>query len=58
MINQEIIKIPVSRDIGGENLIIPSWIKNNAGWWVNDLISDEDFVFGIKYLVEKGIIRV
>ena len=58
MINQEIIKIPVSRDIGGENLIIPSWIKNNAGWWVDGLISDEDFVFGIKYLVEKGIIQV
>jgi len=58
MINQEIIKIPISRDIGGENLIIPSWIKNNAGWWADGQISDADFVFGIKHLVEQGIIRV
>ncbi len=58
MINQEIIKIPVSGDIGGENLIIPSWIKNNAGWWANGKIDDNTFVQGIQFLIEQGIIRV
>ncbi len=37
---------------------IPDWIKNNAKWWADGLISEDDFVNGIKYLVEKGIIRV
>ncbi len=37
---------------------VPDWIRNNAGWWADGLISDEDFVSGIKYLVEQGIIQV
>jgi hypothetical protein len=35
---------------------IPSWVRNNAEWWSLGLISDEDFVSGIKYLIEAGII--
>jgi len=37
---------------------IPAWIKNNADWWAQGLISDDDFVKGIQYLVEQGIIKV
>jgi len=37
---------------------VPQWVRNNAGWWANGLISDGDFVSGIKYLVEQGIIQV
>ncbi len=37
---------------------VPQWIRNNAGWWANGLITDNDFVSGIKYLVEQGIIQV
>jgi hypothetical protein len=37
---------------------IPSWIKNNADWWSQGLISDDDFVKGIQFLVENGIIQV
>ncbi|MBL7002178.1 MAG: hypothetical protein ISR80_05420 [Nitrosopumilus sp.] len=37
---------------------VPDWIKNNAKWWADGQIDDESFVTGIKYLVEKGIIRV
>jgi len=37
---------------------IPDWIRNNAGWWADGLISEDDFVNGIKYLVEQGIIKV
>ena len=36
---------------------IPSWIKNNAGWWADDKISDSDFLSGIKFLVETIIIQ-
>jgi len=37
---------------------IPSWIKNNADWWAQGLISDDDFLKGIQYLVEQGIMVV
>ena len=40
-----------------ENLV-PNWVKNTASWWADGLISDDDFVSGIKYLVEQGIIKV
>lgn len=37
---------------------IPSWIKSNAGWWAEGTITDNDFVQGIQYLIQKGIIKV
>jgi hypothetical protein len=37
---------------------IPSWIKRNAAWWAQDLISDEEYVQEIQFLVEQGIIVV
>ncbi len=37
---------------------IPSWIKNNAGWWANDVISQSDFMIGIQYLLEEQIIQI
>ncbi len=37
---------------------IPSWIKNNAGWWCQKLIPDDEFLRGIEYLVGKKIIDV
>jgi len=37
---------------------VPDWVRNNAGWWADGLISEDDFLNGIKYLVEKGIIRI
>ncbi|HJT09899.1 MAG TPA: hypothetical protein VJ771_03870 [Candidatus Nitrosotalea sp.] len=37
---------------------IPPWVKNNAKWWSEGTIDDQNFVNGIKYLIEKGIIVV
>ena len=37
---------------------VPDWIKNTSGWWVEGQLSDIEFVNGIKYLIEKGIIIV
>ena len=41
-----------------ERKTIPSWIKNNAGWWAADEISDEDFISGIEYFIKNGIIEI
>jgi len=37
---------------------IPLWVKNNANWWSQGLIPDADFIKGIQFLVENGIITV
>ena len=37
---------------------IPSWIKNNAGWWADGVIDDSSFVSGIEWLVSNNIIEV
>ena len=37
---------------------IPGWIKNNADWWSKGLITEDDFVKGIEFLVKNGIIKV
>jgi hypothetical protein len=38
--------------------IIPVWVKTNAKWWSEDTIDSENFVSGIEYLVNEGIIKV
>ena len=37
---------------------IPSWIKNNAGWWAADEIDDTAFIEGIQYLITEGIMSI
>ena len=41
-----------------EQYLIPSWIKNNAKWWSGGQIQDSDFVKGIQYLIETGIMKI
>lgn len=38
------------------NLEIPEWVKINAELWINDLITDKEFIAGIEFLIENGII--
>ena len=38
--------------------MIPNWVRNNAGWWSQEKISDEDFVSGIEFLIERQLIQV
>ena len=37
---------------------IPEWIKTNAGWWSEGLISDDDFISGIQFLIKQEILIV
>ena len=60
LIKEGIMQIPETSiaSTAGESNEVPVWIKNNADWWSQGLISDDDFVKGIQYLVEQGIIQV
>jgi len=48
--------LPESETSTEEN--IPEWVRNNAGWWADGILPDEDFINGIKFLVEQRIIQV
>ena len=37
---------------------VPDWVKNTAGWWAEDVISETEFVNAIEYLVKENIIQV
>jgi hypothetical protein len=67
MVSNNILEIPSSKKVesnyddivkNNSETKIPKWIKNNAGWWADDLINDEDFAMGIQYLIKTGIIIV
>ena len=61
LINNNIISlsnIPCSTFGTTTTQSIPNWIKNNAGWWSEDLIEEADFVNGIEYLIKEQIISI
>ena len=60
MIKTGIMKVPnlPPSASGVAETKVPDWIKNNAKWWADGQITDQDFVKGIQYLVENGIIKV
>ena len=37
---------------------VPDWVKNTAGWWSTDAISETEFVNAIEFLANNGIIKV
>ena len=38
--------------------VIPSWVKNNAGWWATDQIDDASFLQGIQFLIKEEIMVI
>jgi len=70
LIQEQIIDIPLEANVSevkDKNIKIfeeekitqvPNWVKDTAGWWAEGLLSDKEFVNGIKYLVEQGIVQV
>ena len=39
-------------------VVLPNWIKNNAGWWSSDQITNDDFSLGIAFMINEGFIKV
>ena len=37
---------------------VPGWIKNTAGWWADDQISETEFVNSMEYLIDSGVIQL
>ena len=39
-------------------ILIPDWIKNNAGWWATDQIDDAAYVTSLQWLISNKIINI
>jgi hypothetical protein len=52
------MKIPPTSQGSNTGSTIPSWVKNNAGWWADGSIDDASFVQGIQFLIKEGIMKV
>jgi len=37
---------------------VPAWVKNTAGWWADDQISEAEFVNSMENLIGSGIIQL
>ncbi len=46
------------QEIITQEISIPDWVKNNAGWWSDGQIDDSSFASGIEYMIKEGIIQV
>jgi len=46
------------KSTAAKNVVIPDWIKNNAAWWSQELITDIEFASAIEFLINDGIIEV
>ena len=47
-----------SLSFSAEEELIPSWIKNTAGFWADNQISDIEFMNAIEFLIGADIIKV
>jgi len=37
---------------------IPDWVKSTMGWYAEGLISDDEIISAIQYLINEGIIKL
>jgi len=50
--------IGLSINVSAEEGLIPSWIKNTAGFWVDNQISDSEFIAALQFLVKERILVI
>jgi hypothetical protein len=51
-----LLLLPVAQSAYSET--IPAWIKNNAGWWAEGTISENEFLNGIQYLINQNVLVI
>ncbi|MGQ0792132.1 MAG: hypothetical protein ACT4NJ_07940 [Nitrosopumilaceae archaeon] len=50
--------ILLSVSASAQNSIIPDWVKNNAKWWSEGTISEDDYISSLQYLISQRIIKL
>ena len=44
--------------ISAEESLIPSWIKNTAGFWVDGGVTDQEFITSIEWMIDNNLIKI
>ena len=44
--------------VSAEEELIPSWIRNTAGFWADRQISDREFIAALQFLIKEEILIV
>ncbi|MDE1814321.1 MAG: hypothetical protein KGI05_06620 [Thaumarchaeota archaeon] len=58
------VGVPISQTTNTEQSVpalqtqIPAWVKNNAKLWSQNLIPDEEFVKGLEFLANQGMVKI
>ena len=58
LINENIINIPETEVSDSTSSEIPDWLRDVAGFWANDSISDAEFVQNIQWMITNGVLVV
>jgi hypothetical protein len=58
LINENPTLFSTEQNSEPENVKIPHWVKATTGWWIDEKISDKEFVTALEYLIKVGIIVV
>jgi len=45
-------------NVNAQSSDVPDWVKNNAKWWAEGKISDQEYLDATKFLVENQIIKI
>ena len=53
-----VVGIGLSINVTAEENLVPAWIKNTVGFWVDGQVSDTEFLNAVEYLADQGIIQV
>jgi len=60
LFKQKVIQIPdiVPAEHGAYEKNLPGWLRKDAGWWSQELLSDEEFAKSLKWLIVNGFIKI
>ena len=53
-----LVGVLMGHTASSQEVTVPNWIKNNAGWWASNQIPDSVFLQGIQYLINEGIMII
>jgi len=52
------VNVSLQNHASAEISEIPDWIKQTVLWWGSEVVSDQEFINALEYLIEKGIIQI
>ncbi len=41
-----------------QSTTVPDWVKNNALWWAEGKISEQEYMTALQYLADEGILQI